>query len=76
MVEAKPTNIVHDARGAADLVDPSTSEGLCVMGPQRKSTGSLTTTPSARCRAASSQSRAIQQSDRQAEIDHMTFEIL
>lgn len=56
MLAAKPTNIVHDARGAADLVDPFTGEGLCVLGPQRKGSGNLTTTttpPSARCRAAS-----------------------
>lgn len=55
MLEAKPTNMVHDARGEADLVEPLVGEGLCVLGPQRKGSGNLTTTTtttSAQCRAA------------------------
>lgn len=54
MLAAKPTILCMMHAEQQILWDPLTGEGLCVLGPQRKGSGNLTTTTlSARCRAAS-----------------------
>lgn len=50
--------------------------GLCVLGPQRKWSGNLTTTPGAGRPQVNCVHRSRQQGDRQVEIDHITSGIL